>query len=424
MLDIKTIIENPEALKKGAQNKNISIDIDKLIETHQSLTTLQRQIEDKQAQRKLIAKEMAKLSPEMREVRREEATQIRQDIENIQEELAPIGEAFKELMLRVPQPAREDVPVGKDDSDNLELRKWGKLPEFDFAPKSHDQLGTELGLMDFPRGVKLAGSRSYVLCGDGSRLEQALLRFAYDHVVKRGFKPMTVPVLVEEPIMEGTGYFPVGRDQSYYIEKDELALVGTAEVSLCGLHQNEILNKEDLPIKMMALSSCFRREAGTYGKDTKGLYRVHQFQKIEMVVLGEADEEKSAAYHDELLETAESLMQALELPYRVVYVCTGDLGQGQVRKHDIEAWMPSRAGYGETHSCSTFYDFQARRLGIRYRSKDSKKKQLVHTLNNTACATPRLLIPIIENYQTADGRVRIPACLRPYMDGKEFIGSR
>jgi seryl-tRNA synthetase len=324
-------------------------------------------------------------------------------------------------MLRLPAPARTDVPVGKDDTENVEVKKWGEIRSFDFATKDHVELGNKLGILDIERGVKLAGSRSYFLVGDGALLEQAVMRFVYEKLCAKGYKPYSIPVLVKDDAMIGTGYFPLGKEQAYYVEKDEMSLVGTAEVALTSIYSDEILNAEDLPIRIMAQSNCFRREAGTYGKDTQGLYRVHQFQKIEQVIISIADEKDSEKLHGELLQNAEEILQALRLPYRVVYVCTGDLGQGQVRKHDIETWMPSRKSYSETHSCSTFHDFQARRLKMRYKDKSGDKK-LCYTLNNTAIASPRILIPLLETYQNADGSINIPEVLQQYMGGRKKIG--
>ncbi|NBX15951.1 MAG: serine--tRNA ligase, partial [Proteobacteria bacterium] len=283
------------------------------------------------------------------------------------------------------------------------------------------ELGQKLGLIDFTRGAAVAGTRSYFLVGAGAELERAVHNLAVDLLTQRGYTLMSVPVLVRSSAMQGTGYLPGGADQAYFVEKDDMWLVGTAEVSLASYHAGEILEPAQLPVKICAHSSCFRREAGAHGKDTKGLYRVHQFQKIEQVVLCNPDKEESDRLHMELLTNAEDLLKMLELPYRVVKVCTGDLGQGQVKKHDIETWMPSRNAYGETHSCSSFYDYQARRLKIR--TKDSNgKNQFVYTLNNTEVATPRVLIPLIENHQTADGRIRIPKALQKYMGGREYIG--
>ena len=421
MLDIKFIREHTAAVRRGAADKRNHIDLDQLLALDAAIRPLQTQWESLQAERNSLSKTIGKSPATEREALKARVTVIKGEMEGLEATLKTQKSAFEHLMLLVPQPARSDVPVGKDDSENVELRRVGTPPTFAFTAKDHLTLGEKLGIIDIARGVKLAGSRSYVLKGDGARLEQAVLRFTYDFLIARKFIPMSVPVMVNEEAMTGTGYFPTGRDQAYLVERDNMVLVGTSEVPLASYHSGEILPESELPIRMMALSSCFRREAGTYGKDTSGLYRVHQFQKIEQVVIGPADIEASAALHDELLGNAESLLQALELPYRVVYVCTGDLGQGQVRKHDIETWMPSRQGYGETHSCSTFYEFQARRLQLRYKDK-SGQNRVCHTLNNTAVASPRILIPLLECHQDEHGRVRIPQVLRPYMGGQEWIG--
>lgn len=421
MLDIKFIRENAELVKQGAINKNIKADVDRLLELDAKMRPLQQSWESLQADRNKISKEIPKASPEERETLKSKVQSIKTEMEAIENELSPAKDQIQNLLLTIPQPAREDVPVGKDDGDNIEIKTWGTPPKFDFKAKDHVKLGESLGMIDIPRGVKLAGSRSYILKGDGARLEQAMLRFTYDFLLKKGYEPLSIPVLVSEECMVGTGYFPTGRDQAYFIEKDALALVGTSEVSLTSFHSGEMLKAEELPKRFMAWSSCFRREAGTYGKDTSGLYRVHQFQKIEQVIIGPNDPESSAKFHEELLGNAEEILQALELPYRVVYVCTGDLGQGQLRKHDIETWMPSRDSYGETHSCSTFHEFQARRLKMRY--KDNKgEKAFCHTLNNTALATPRVMIPLMEVHQQKDGKIKIPEALRPYMGGDSHIG--
>lgn len=421
MLDIKFIRENPELVQKATNEKNFPVDIKALLESDHQLRTARSRWEELQTQRNQISKTIGKAAPEDREALKKEVLDIKDKMTDLTQELRDREAEFHQFMLRVAQPARDDVPVGKDDQENVEIRTWGQPPEFDFTPQDHITIGEKSEMIDIPRGVKLSGSRSYVFKGDGALLEQALLRYGYDHLVKKGFTPMSVPVLVNNSAMEGTGYFPLGKDQAYCVEKDEMALVGTSEVSLCSLHADEFLSHEQLPVRYMAQTTCFRREAGTYGKDTKGLYRVHQFQKIEMVVIAPADKETTDKLHEELLSLAEGLLQDLNLPYRVVYVCSGDLGQGQVRKHDIETWMPSRDGYGETHSCSSFYDFQARRLNIKY--KDAKgKKHIAYTLNNTFLAAPRIILALLENHQTKEGKVRVPECLRPYLDGREFLG--
>lgn len=422
MLDIKFIRENPKLLQKACKDKNFLVDIDKLLELDAFIAEKQRELESLQLERNKKSKLIPKATPEERETLKAEVTEIKKKMGDLEAPLREKREEFDTLMLYVPQPAREDVPVGKDDADNVEIMTHGKLPEFDFEPKDHITLGKDLDIMDFERGAKLSGSRSYILKKEGAMLEQAVLQFATDMLGERGFTLMSVPILVNEKVMEGTGYFPLGREQAYCVEKDKMALIGTSEVSLCSYHADEILEEDALPLRYMAKTACFRREAGTYGKDTRGLYRVHQFNKVEMVVMARNDKEESEKLHEEILKNSEDLLKALELPYRKVYVCTGDLGQGQVRKHDLEAWMPSRKAYCETHSCSTFYDYQSRRLKMRYKDKKDGKNKLVYTLNNTACATPRILIPLLENHQEKDGRVRIPECLRKYMGGRTHIG--
>jgi seryl-tRNA synthetase len=321
----------------------------------------------------------------------------------------------------VAQPADDDVPLGKDDTENVELRREDQVRQFDFKPKDHVQLGLELGIIDIERGVKLAGTRSYFLKGDGARLHWAVLQFAMDVMVARGYTPMSVPLLMKDEAMRGTGYYPGSEEQTYRMERDELNLAGTAEVPLTAYHSGELLREEDLPLKFAGMSTCFRREAGAAGKDTYGLYRIHQFDKVEQVVICKNGVEESNKYHEEILANAEVVMRALELPYRVVVVCTGDLGRGQAKKYDIEAWMPSRGNYCETHSASKFYEFQARRMNLRYKESATKKNVFCHTLNNTVIASPRILIPILELYQNADGSVTVPKVLQPYMAGQERI---
>jgi seryl-tRNA synthetase len=409
-----------EHVARGAKNKNISFDVDAFLALDQSIRPRQQQLENLQAERNAISKSVATCKPEERGPLIEKVATIKQRMAELESSLEGDKQKLQDLLLLVPNPARDDVPVGKDDSENVEVKTWGTIRKFDFEPLDHETLGQKLDILDRERASRMAGSRSYILKGAGAQLEQAVLRFTYDLLVQRGYTAMSVPVLVRDEAMVGTGYFPTGRDQAYYVEKDALALVGTSEVALASFHAGEILDAQALPLRYMAYSACFRREAGAHGKDVKGLYRVHQFHKIEQVIICPADEQLSAKLHDELLQNAEAVLQALELPYRVVYVCTGDLGQGQVRKHDIETWMPSRGNYGETHSCSTFHDFQARRLKIRYRNEQGKT-EYCHTLNNTAIATPRVLIPLLEYYQNRDGSVTIPKCLQPYMGGRTEI---
>jgi seryl-tRNA synthetase len=325
-------------------------------------------------------------------------------------------------MLTVPNLAAPEVPEGETEADNVEMRRWGEPRRFDFEFKDHVELGLELGLLDFERAAKIAGSRTYFLRGTGALLEIAILRFALDHIQSKGFVPMLVPHLVRPFAMIGTAYYPGGEEQAYQVEKDGLSLIGTSEVPITSYHGMEILDEADLPKLYAGWSQCFRREAGAHGKDTRGLYRIHQFQKIEQVVVCRADEEESKRWHAAILQNSEEILQRLGLPYRVVNVCGGDLGRPQVQKFDLETWMPSREAYCETHSASRFHDFQARRLDLRYRTSEGKVVH-AHTLNNTVIASPRILIPLLENYQEADGSVRIPEALQPYMNGLQCIRS-
>jgi len=441
MLDNRFIRENPDLVRAAAVNKNVACDVDQLLEVDRLRVEVLQALEKLANASREGGKQMALYrNPESSWYKRAleggmTAEQINAEADKLQIELndtkaqaKPLEEekrrlvaAFDELMLTVPQPPAPEVPVGEDETANVELRKVGDIPSFGFKPKDHIELGKQLGIIDVERGVKLAGTRNYVLRGDAALLHQAVLRLAQDLMVERGFVPMTVPVLVREKVMEGTGYFPVGRDQAYLCERDEMSLVGTAEVPLTAYHSDEILTEDELPKKYVAQSTCFRREAGAGGKDTYGLYRIHLFDKVEQVIVCRNDEGVSKEHHREILQNAEDVVRALELPYRVVHVCTGDLGQGQVEKFDIEAWMPSRDSYGETHSASRFHEFQARRLMLRYRDAN-KKVRYCHTLNNTVIASPRILIPLLEIHQNADGSVTIPQALRKYMGSREQVG--
>ena len=299
------------------------------------------------------------------------------------------------------------------------MRKVGKIPEFSFTPKPHEEVAARVGGVDFKRAVKMAGTRAYILKGDVMLLEQAVLRFAIDYMGEQGFTPMTVPWMVNKEALWGTGYFPWGIED-HYTTQDGQGLIGTAEVGLTAYYQDEILEEKDLPIKMVGISPCFRREVGSYGKDTKGFIRVHQFNKVEQVILTVADEEATREWHERMLGLSEEVLHQLGLPYRVLLMCTGDMGAGQRKKYDIETWFPSQNTYRETHSASYFNDFQARRLNMRYRAKDGTI-QYVYTLNNTVAATPRLLAAVLENYQQEDGSILIPQILQKYMGGKTVI---
>jgi len=504
MIDIKQIRENPERFKKAARDKRFDVDIDRLLVLDAGIQENKKQLQDITTEKNLLGKSIPKLAGAEKTAALDKLSLLKRNEEKFQDELKRLQPEFDTLILQVAQPTDDDVPVGKDETENIEIRKEGKVRQFDFEPKDHVQLGAALDIIDIERGVKLAGTRNYFLKGDGALLHWAVLRFAMDFMVGKGFVPMSVPVLMKDEVMRGTGFFPGSEDQTYrkeekktdvnaeakpgteetYRQKEEDAIVnaeakpwtilelqdqtekgksippetrffpgseyltrqgkttawffelkdqpgkgmfnlaGTAEVPLTAYHMEEILKAEELPKKYVAMSTCFRREAGAAGKDTYGLYRIHQFDKVEQVIICENSVEVSNKFHEEILANSEAVLKALELPYRVVNVCTGDLGRGQVKKYDIEAWMPSRKNYCETHSASKFYEFQARRMNLRYKDPASKKNLFCHTLNNTVVASPRILIPILELYQNADGSVTIPKVLRPYMNGKEKIVKR
>lgn len=423
MIDIKEIRENPQRFKDAAKAKRFDVDIDRLIEVDSILKTAKNRLQDITTEKNKLGKSIPRLADAEKQSAISKLSELKKDEAELEEQIKKLQPEFDQLMLFVPQPPGEEVPLGEDDTQNVELRREGQVRKFDFEPKDHVQLGTALDIIDVERGVKLAGSRNYFLKGDGAMLHWAVLRFAIDYMVAKGYTPMSVPLLMRDEVMRGTGYFPGSEEQTYQMERDGLNLVGTAEVPVTAYYSGEVLNANQLPAKFVALSSCFRREAGAAGKDTYGLYRIHQFDKVEQVIIGENSIEASKKYHAEILANSEGIMKALKLPYRVVNVCTGDLGRGQVQKFDIEAWMPSRKNYCETHSASRFYEFQARRMNLRYKDPVTKKNLFCHTLNNTVAASPRILIPLLELYQNADGSVTIPEVLRPYMAGKEKINN-
>jgi len=420
MIDIKLIRAEPQKFIEAAQVKNIEVDIPALLDMDRRLLEAQREFQEIRTAQNAAGKRIAKLTAQEKAAAIAEMAQLKNRSKELTDLIDRLEPRFDELMLLVAQPPAPDVPAGKDESENVVLRVEGEVRRFDFEPKDHVQLGEALDIIDISRGVKLAGSRNFVLKGAGAMMHLAILRLAIDQMAAKGFTLMTVPVLVNESVMYGTGYFPVGRDQAYLAERDGMSLVGTAEVPVTAYHADEVLDEADLPRKYAAMSTCFRREAGAAGKDTYGLYRIHYFDKVEQVILCRNDVETSIAHHQEIVRNGEDVLKALGLPYRVVNVCTGDLGQGQVQKFDIETWMPSRNGYGETHSASRFHEFQARRLNIRYRDA-AGRMQFVHTLNNTVIASPRIMISVLELYQNADGSVTVPPALRPYMHGLEKI---
>lgn len=422
MLDLKLIREDPDAVRAGARKKRIACDVDAILALDARLRERGQEIDSLRAEQRASGKLVAQAAAAEKQGVLASLGELKGRLAELEGVHKEEQAALRELLLRVPNLPAEEVPEGADDTENVELRTWGTPPEFGFEPRDHVSLAEAQGWLDVERGARLAGSRNYVLKGELSLLEGAVMRCALDRMVERGFTPLSVPTLVRSDVMVGTGYFPGGEDQAYRTdERDDLCLVGTAEVPITALHQDEILDLADLPLRFVAQSSCYRREAGTYGRDTRGLYRVHQFQKVEQVVIDRSDEALSREHHAAILKNAEDLLQALELSYRVVNVCGGDLGAPQVQKFDIETWMPSRAGYGETHSASRFHDYQARRLNLRYRDEGGKVR-FCHTLNNTVAASTRMLIALLENHQLADGRVTVPAPLRPYLGGREVLG--
>jgi seryl-tRNA synthetase len=429
MIDIKDLRENPEKYRRGAELKNVAVNIPAVLDLDGQCTRAQLDFDRLRAEQNELSRQIGKAkNPEERESIKTKAAAMKPQLQELEQQRKTAEAARDQLLLQIPQPPDDDVPPGKSADDNVVLRTHGEPRHFEFKPKSHMELGKALDLFDFEAGVKLAGSRSYFLKGAGADLHQAVLRLAIDMMTREnGFTQLTVPVLVRDIAMQGTGFFPASREQAYHVTEDDLFLTGTGEVGLTAYHFNETLDESSLPRRYVAVSTCFRREAGTYGKDTAGLYRVHQFDKVEQVVICKNDIAESKRWHKEMLGYSEEILRRLKLPYRVIQCCTGDIGVKNASMMDIETWMPSRydgknpaTGYGETHSASRLYEFQARRLNLRYKAADGKIR-FVHTLNNTVVASPRILIPILENYQNPDGSITIPDALRPHMNGRDRI---
>ncbi|NOY35403.1 MAG: serine--tRNA ligase [bacterium] len=419
MLDIKFIRENPDLIKDAARKKHIDFDVQKLLDADEKRLALLRVVEEARAKQNVAGDKIATTQDaEERKNLIEEMKGLKESLTEKEKELKETEKEWRELMLLVPNIPDPSVPEGKSDEDNVEVRKWGEIPEWDFEPKSHIEIMEKLGIVDFERGAKVSGFRGYFLRGDAALLNFAVLHFAMEKMVEAGFEPFIAPSMVKEESFLGTGWLPQGKDEIYKTQ-DDLYLSGTAEVPMMGLHKDEVLREEDLPKTYVAFSPCFRREAGSYGKDTKGLIRVHEFYKMEQIALCEANHQESVKWHEEINRNVENLMQALKIPYRVVANCGGDLGLGQVKKYDVELWVPAENKYREISSASYFHDFQTRRLNIRYRDKENKLR-FVHSLNSTAMPTPRILVSIVENYQQKDGSVAVPEVLRKYM-GKDII---
>lgn len=421
MLDIKFIRENLDIVKAGALKKRITVDLDGLMALDERRRAIMQVVETKKAeQNRASGAVAASTDPQAREQLIAEMKVLKEGLQKEEEELKEVIVKWQQLMVQVPNIPDMSVPDGEDDAGNVEVRTWGEPTTFDFEAKNHVDLMLAHDLADFERGTKVAGFRGYFLKGDGVRLLSALTRYVEDQFHARAdFIPLIAPSLVRREPFLGTGYLPQSEEDLYKTQDGEY-LAGTAEVATMGYYMDEIIDKAQLPIKFFAFSPCFRREAGSHGKDTRGLFRVHEFVKYEQVILCEASHEESVRQHEELTANAEAILQALKLPYHVVVNCGGDLGLGQVKKYDLEAWMPSEGRYRETHSSSYFHDFQTRRLNIRYRDEDGTMR-FAHSLNNTAIALPRILCHIVENNQRADGTITVPEVLRPYM-GKESIG--
>jgi len=465
MIDLKALRDDPARFQAGARAKGIEVDIERILELdglrRAALTRQEQARADQKRISKEIGPEIGRLKGQLKSAEGEARTRLAQSIAELEQrptelkqvvqqaeaEVTEIEGPLQELLLHVPLPADADVPQGASAADNVELRRWapeGFDPNVPFAelrgfePRTHLELVDLHGLVDFQRAVKVAGTRHYSLQGDGLRLHEAILSFAMDVIAdEQGFTPVSVPVLVREECMLGTGFFPEGREQAYHVEESargaghDLYLTGTGEVGLMGLHADEILDESNLPMKSATRSTCFRREAGAAGRDTAGLYRIHQFDKVEQVVICRADETEERSHHAAMIATVESILQRLGLPYRLLQCCTGDLGPKNADMIDIECWMPGRGeldasgrpsgDWGETHSASRLHDFQCRRLNLRYRD-DAGKTQFCWSLNNTVIASPRILVPLLEMHQREDGSIAIPAPLRDAFGGRSSIG--
>ncbi len=417
MFDVELIRQDREAVEDMLRRRNTEAPLDKILSLDDKRLTLVRNINQMREERNRITETIPKCSDAAeKKALIESNRELRQSILELEEELRQTEQELNELLLNMPNMMAPDVPYGEDDSQNVEIRRWGIPRDFQFTPLDHVDVGEKLGAIDVPRGTKVMGSRGYLLRADAVYLEFALVRFALDLLESEGFTPIIPPVMVKEEILLGTRHYPFFKDQIYRIEGENLGLVGTSEIPLAAIHADELLSEEDLPIKYAGFSPCYRTEVGSGGKDIRGLMRVHQFDKVEMFIFSEPS--KSEEMHEYILALEEQIYQSLEIPYRVVKICTGDLGPIAYKKYDIEFWRPYEGIYREITSCSNCTDFQARGLNVRYRPKNGGKTQFVHTLNGTAIAISRALVAILENYQEQDGSVVVPSVLREYMPGK------
>ncbi len=416
MLDLRFIRENPDLVRKAIESKREKADVDRLLELDAERRSLLTESEQLKHERNVVSQEIArkKKAGENAEDDIQRMRQVGERIKSLDARLQEVEKQIQEILIWIPNIPHPSVPEGVDESDNVEVRRWGEIPEMDFEPKPHWELAEKLGLVDFARGSKISGSFFVSFRGMGARLERALINFMIDlHVQKHGYTEVWPPALVRRETMFGTGQLPKLEEDMYLVEQDDLFLIPTAEVPVTNLHKDEILSGEDLPIKYVAYTPCFRREAGSYGRETRGLVRIHQFDKVELVKFVEP----STSYDEleSLVRDAEEVLQLLKLPYRVVKLCTGELSFAAAMCYDIEVWAPGVKKYLEVSSCSNFEDFQARRANIRYRPKEGGKAQYVHTLNGSGLALPRTVIAILENYQTDEGSVVVPEVLRDYV---------
>ena len=420
MLDIKFIRENAEAVKKNCEDRKMKCDIDRLLILDEQRREAMAQVEELYAEKNKLNEAIQKASADDKKEIIEKGKTVKEKLEKLEPELEKIKADYVLLLLQVPNMTHSDSPIGRDDGENKEIERYGEPSKFDFEPKGHEEIMLDLDLIDFERGAKVAGSKFYYLKNEGALLELALINFVFEKLIQKGFIPFTTPDLAKDKILEGIGFNPRGTEtQVYSVENSDLSLIGTAEITMGGYHMNEIITEEKLPLKYVALSHCFRTEAGAYGRHSAGLYRVHQFTKVEMFAY--ALPEESEKMHQELKDIEVEIFKDLGVPFRVVDICTGDLGGPAYRKYDLEAWMTSRNGWGEVTSTSNTTDYQARRLNIRTERRDGKKEYL-HMLNGTAVAVSRALIAIIENYQQADGSIKVPKVLKKFMPGNpDFI---
>ena len=422
MLDINFIRENKEIVQMAIQKKKVALNLDVLLTLDEERRALVTKVDTARARQNTVSDLISQTTGPERDRMIIEMKALKDEMQGSEEKLKQVIEQWRGLMLQVPNIPDMSVPEGASDADNQEIKVWGEKPVFNFTPKSHIDVMLNLNMVDFERGTKVHGFRGYFLKNDGARLSFAIWNYAIDFFLQKGFELMLAPGIVKKPHFYGTGHLPNDAEDLYETQDGDY-LSGTAEVPIMGYHSDEILKKEELPKKYLAFSPCYRREAGSYGKDTKGLIRVHEFYKLEQVVLCEANHEESVKWHEWLNRNTEEFIESLKIPYHTVINCAGDLGLGQVKKYDVELWVPLENKYREISSASYFHDFQTRRFNTKYSDSDNKK-YFAHSLNCTAIPTPRILVSLVENYQQADGSVMIPEALRPYMGGKDRIARK